>query len=116
MNFLQTVSEYAGLVSMVFVIVGAAVTAQYVGKSRATSSASDAQDKAINAMEARLDVQEKRIGDLTKENARLYLIFDTIKSALKSMGMAVTIDGDMVIINHAGNSIATRIHGQDGLP
>jgi hypothetical protein len=109
MGFLQIVSEYSGLLSLIFVISGAVYAARYVGKGKAADTAADAQEKAIGAMEARLNVQEKSIADLTKENARLCLVFDTIKAALKSMGMMVTIDGEMIIINDGKTSVTTRI-------
>jgi hypothetical protein len=109
MAFLQTVSEFSGLLSLIFVMAGAVYAARFVGKSKATNTASDAQEKAINAMEARLDVQEKNINDLTKENTRLQLIIETIGAALKGMGFVVTIDGEMVRINDGKSSIAKKI-------
>jgi hypothetical protein len=116
MNFLQIVNSYAGLVSMVFVLVGAFFTARYSGKSKASSTATDAQDKAMNAMEMRLNVQEKNISDLTKENMRLQLIIETISSALKGMNLVVTIEGELVRIKDENNnsSVTTRIHNQNG--
>lgn len=114
MNFLQIVSELSGPLSLIFVVLGAVYAARFTGKNQAANTATEAQEKAIGALESRLNVQEKSIADLTKENARLYLIFDTIKAALKNMGMAVTIDGEMVIINDGKNSITTPIHGARG--
>lgn len=115
MSFLQTVSEYSGLISIVFAIALAIYTARFAGKSKATNTATDAQDKAIVALETRLEVQEKNTSDLTRENARLYLIIDTIKAALKSMGFVVTIDGEVVIIGDGKSSVTTRIHKQNGV-
>jgi cell division protein FtsB len=114
MSFLQIVFNFSGLLSLIFVIAGGIFAARFSGKNQATNTATEAQEKAMNAMEARLNVQEKNINDLAKENARLYLIFDTIKAALKNMGMAVTIDGEMVIIHDGKNSVTTPINGTRG--
>src|SRR5690348_6662288 len=98
MSFLQVVSEYSGLASIIFVLASAFYTAFFTGKNKATNTATDAQEKAIDAMEKRLDVQDRDIKDLMKENARLQLILETIKAALKSRGLIITIDGEMITI------------------
>lgn len=112
MNFLQIVNSYSGLLSMVFIIAGAIYAARFASKSTATSTATEAQEKAIGALESRLNVQEKSINDLTKENSRLQLIMETVSAALKGMGLTVTIEGEMVRIkDDKNNSTTTRIHG-----
>jgi cell division protein FtsB len=114
MSFLQVVSEYSGLVSIIFAMALAVYTARFTGKNKAASTATDAQDKAIAALETRLEVQEKNTGDLTKENARLQLILETIKAALKSRGLIITIDGEMITIGD-GKSTTTAHIRQNGL-
>ncbi len=111
MSFLQIVQSYSGLVSMIFAIASAIYFARFVGKNKASNTVSDAQEKAISAMEARLEVQEKNINDLTKENTRLQLIIETISSALKGMNLVVTIEGELVKIKDENNnsSIAKRM-------
>jgi len=109
MNFLQTVAEYGGLVSIIFVIAQAVDAARFVGKSKAASTATDEQEKVINAMNARLEVQERNINDLVKENARLQLILETIKAALKSRGLIITIDGEMITIGDGTSTTTTHI-------
>lgn len=109
MSFLQVVSEYSGLVSIIFAIALALYTARFAGKNKATNTATEAQEKAIDAMEKRLDVQDRDIKDLIKENTRLQLILETIKAALKSRGLIITIDGEMITIGDGTNSTTTHI-------
>lgn len=56
------------------------------------------QRETIEALQQRTTSLEQKIGDLEKENHLQQHIIDTIISALKTRGMAVTIDGDMVTI------------------
>jgi cell shape-determining protein MreC len=118
MNFLQTVNSYSGLLSMVFAIAAAIYAARYVSKSQssnsATNTATEAQEKAIHALETRLEVQEKDINDLKRENSRLQLILETIKAALKGRGLIITIDGEMITIGDGSSSTTAHIR-QNGL-
>lgn len=108
---LQIVSNYAGLFSMILTIAGAVILAINAGKSSADTKASEAQAKTIDAMQARLDVQSSSIEEMKKENVRLQLIIETITSALKGMGLIVTIEGEMVRVrDDKNNSTTTRIH------
>lgn len=56
------------------------------------------QRETIEALQQRTASLEQKIGDLEKENHLQQHIIDTIISALKTRGMAVTVDGDMVTI------------------
>jgi hypothetical protein len=73
-------------------------------------TANEVQDRVINALEAELEQLRQRLDEIKDENTRLKLTIDTICSALKSRGMAVSIEGDMVLIHdHTGNRSSTRI-------
>lgn len=68
------------------------------------------QKDTIDALQQRADSLEKKIGDLEKENHLQQHIIDTIISALKQRGMAVTVDGDMVTIaDESGASSHKRL-------
>jgi hypothetical protein len=73
-------------------------------------TANEVQERVINALEVELDNMRKRLDDLKDENTRLRLIIDTICAALKSRGMIIAIDGDMVSIHDGSGSTTTRIH------
>ncbi len=73
-------------------------------------TANEIQERVINALESELEQLRQRLDDLKEENARLKLTIETICAALKSRGMAVTIEGDMVSIrDSSGSKTTTRI-------
>ncbi|GAC1363793.1 MAG: hypothetical protein NVS2B12_20220 [Ktedonobacteraceae bacterium] len=75
-----------------------------------TRTANEIQERVINALESELGHLHQRLDDLKEENTRLKLTIDTICAALKSRGLAVTIEGDMVSIRDGlGGSTTTRI-------
>jgi hypothetical protein len=66
------------------------------------------QKDTIEVMQQRIDTLESKIGDVEKENVVQRHIIETITSALKQRGMAVTIDGDMVTISDKSGSSTHR--------
>jgi len=99
---------------MILTIAAAVMVVRNVGKNNADTKATEAQAKTIDAMQARLDVQSNSIDEMRKDNTRLQLIIETITSALKSMGLVVTIEGEMVKIkDNNNNSTTTRIHNKE---
>ena len=74
-----------------------------------TRTANEIQERVINALESELAQLRQRLDDLKDENTRLKHTIATICSALKSRGLAVTIDGDMVSIRDSSGSTTTRI-------
>jgi hypothetical protein len=79
-------------------------------KGKAEKIASDAKNDAIEAMQKHLDVLKERIKDTEDENIKMMHTVETIVSALKSRGIYITIDGDMIHISEGNNSTTTRIH------
>ena len=74
-----------------------------------TRTANDIQERVINALQSELGQLRQRLDDLKEENTRLKQTIDTICAALKSRGLAVTIEGDMVSIRDSAGSTTTRI-------
>lgn len=109
---LQVISNYAGLFSIILTIAAAVMLAKNTGKNNAEKDAAEAQSKTINAMQARLDVQSSSIEEMRKENARLEQLVGTICSALKTRGMLITIQGELINIEDlkSGKMTVTRIN------
>lgn len=99
---------------MILTIAGAILVARNGNRNNADQAAADAQSKTIEAMQARLDVQSSSIEEMRKENVRLQLVIETVCAALKSMGLIVTIEGEMVKIkDDKNNSTTARIHREE---
>ena len=75
-----------------------------------TRTANEVQERVISALNSELATLTSRIESMEKENIRLHQIIATICSALKSRGIAVTIDGDMVNISDETGIHTERIH------
>lgn len=110
---MQSLSAFAGLISMVLLLVLAVVAGRYMARANINTAASEAQKSAINAMHEEIGILRNKIDDVKKENIRLQFIMETISAALKNMGIIVSIDGDMVRIKDGkdNSNITTRIHG-----
>ena len=117
---MQSLSAFAGLISMVLLLVVAIVAGRYMAKSNVSSAASEAQKNAIDAMQTemvvlrgRIDDVKKENADIKKDNARLQFVMETIQAALKSMEIIISIEGDMIKIKDGkeNNTTVTRIHG-----
>lgn len=81
-------------------------------KNGVRKTTSDAQQEAIIALQAQVSALRDNVSDLTKENARLEMTVQTICSALKTKGMLITVQGELVTIEDTrnGRSTVTRIH------
>lgn len=108
---LQIISTLAGLFSLGFTVIAVIVGAVILGKNTARQTTADAQKNAIDAMQAEIDTLRGRTDDLKKENTRLELIIETICSALKTRGMIITVQGEMINIQDSGSSTTTKIQG-----
>ncbi len=77
-------------------------------------TASEVQERVINALQNEIRSLHDRIAALEKENTRLGYTLTTMCLALKQRGIHVTIDGDIVSIqDRFGESYTynTRAHG-----
>ena len=79
-----------------------------------TRTANEVQERVIQALNSELQALRVRIESMEQENIRLHQIIATICSALKSRGIAVTIDGDMVNISDESGTQTERIHEHGG--
>ena len=120
-SLIQSLNSFAGLISVVLLLIVSIVAGRYTVKSNVHNTTNEAQKSAIEAMHAEIDVLRGKIEDIKsesmdikKENIRLQITIDTIKSALKGMGLVVTVDGEMVMINDGKSSVATRMHTVNG--
>lgn len=109
---LQTLSNIAGLISFVAVVIGGF----FFMKSNVGKQTSDAQQNAISALQAEVQTLRGRIADTEKENIKLQQTLDTICSALKIRGLVVSIQGEMINIADQNGSTTTRIHGPMNTP
>lgn len=93
-------------------------------KSKAKIAAESAQNSAIGAMQAEINTLRGRMEDekkenermmrgLHKENTRLEHIIDTICSALKSQGIIITINGEIINISIEDPKKITTVRIQD---
>lgn len=75
----------------------------------AEEKAKNANKDAIDAMQAHLNILKERVKETEDENVKLRHLFDTMNAALKSRGLYVTIDGEMIHI-HDIKGESTTIH------
>jgi hypothetical protein len=116
----QSLSAFAGLISMVLLLIVSVVAGRYMAKSSIGKEASEAQKSAIEAMNTELGVLKGRIDDIKSENAtirreniRLQSLMETIAAALKGMGLIITVEGELVRIKNevSNENVVQRIHG-----
>jgi cell division protein FtsB len=79
-------------------------------RSSIARAANEVQERVIAALEAEITTMRDKLDDMKAENTRLRVTIETICAALRSRGMAVSIDGDMVSIKDSrGSSTTARI-------
>ncbi len=89
------------LMLMIGTVIGG-IIAFRVGISR---TASEIQERVINALKDEIDTLKDKVSDLEKENTRLNQTMSLIRKALHKRGLTITIDGDLVSISDAqGNT------------
>jgi len=112
LSLIQTISALSGLVTTGTLIVIAAIGSFYIIRSGVRKTTSEAQQDAIVALQAQVSALRNNVEDLTKENARLEQVAQTICSALKTRGMIITVQGELITIEDVktGRTTATRIH------
>lgn len=111
---IQALSNIAGFISIGITLLAILIGGFYMGKSNASKTASEAQQGAITAMQAEINVLRGRTDDQKKEIVKLEQTIDTICTALKLRGLVITIQGEMVNIQDKnGHSSTTRISVKD---
>lgn len=116
----QSLSAFAGLISMVLLLIVSVVAGRYMTKSNINTAANEAQKSAIEAMTTEMGVLKGRIDDIKnknaaikKDNTRLQLVMETISAALKGMGVIILVEGELVRIKSesSNENVVQRIHG-----
>jgi cell division protein FtsB len=105
---MQQLYTISGIVSTITTLV-IILTSIFVMRGSIGKVISDAQERAIEAMKAELDILRNRSEDQAKEIVRLNHIIDTICSALKSKGIIVSVDGELVTLRDNGTTTSARI-------
>ena len=120
LTLINSLAALAGLVTTGTILIVAIIGGFYLIKSGLGKTVNDANKDAIAALQATIvalqaDSQrfERKIDDLTKENVQLKLTMDTVRAALKTRGLVVTIDGEMVIIDALDGKSSTVTRIQD---
>ena len=114
-GLIQTLSALSGILTtgtgFIIVIVGWFIMA----KSGIGKKTSEAQSGAIIALEAEVSALTRKVDSITKENARLEQTIDTICMALKTRGMLISIQGEMINIEDLknGKTTVTRIREKE---
>jgi hypothetical protein len=95
---IQQISSLAGLLSLGITLLVGVVGGIYMVRSGVGKQTNEAQESALNAMQAELTVLRTRVDDAKRDNDRLRKTIDTITTALKIKGIIITIYGEMVNI------------------
>src|SRR5437773_5749881 len=108
-------TEFYNTLSVISLLltIGGLLGGFYAFKSSMSRAANEVQEHVINALESEITNLHQRLADLKDDNSRLELIIETICAALKSRGLAVTIDGDMVSIRDTSGTTTTVAHIQE---
>lgn len=112
MNELSTATILINTALMVCLIIGGYMAI----RSGKHTKSGELQEQAINALKAELEAVQRRIDVVERENTRLHMTINLIKSALVKRGMRVTIDGDMVEITDAHGQSSSYSHIQEVQP
>ena len=95
---MTNLSSILSVISMLFTI-GALLGGIWAFKTSIGRTANEIQERVITALEADIAHLRERLDELREENTHLRLVIDTICTALKSRGLIIKIDGDMISID-----------------
>lgn len=112
MNDLYSLASIGNIIIGILLLIGGYMAFRS-GKHQQTG---EIQEQAINALKAELEAIQRRIDVVERENTRLHMTINLIKSALAKRGMRVTIDGDMVEITDAHGNSSSYNHIQEVQP
>jgi len=113
MDIFKDLPGISGWPGTILTLFGILVYGWYItrsAKGKAEKIASEAKDGAIEAMNTHLNVLKERIRDAEDENIKMKHTVETIYSALKSRGIYITIEGEMIHIKEGNESTTIRIH------
>lgn len=110
---IQGLNTYAGLFSVLVVVISAFFASKYMAKSNASDATNKAQNDAIKAMEEEIKSIRRTMEDLAKDNTKLKRTIETIRMALARRGITITISEDAIDIEDNKRSTTIRIQEKE---
>jgi hypothetical protein len=110
----------SGWPSIAVTIIAVIISAYYTikrTKSNFDDATEKAQKNAIEAMQLESQSLRRRIGDVEKENTKLEHTIETICLALKTRGILISIQGEMISVENTrdGKTTITRMHEKESI-
>ena len=102
-------NAYIGLVSIIVAFIVAYVASRSLVRSKVGDATNQSQNNAIAAMQQEIESIRRKLNDITSDNNRLKQTIHTIKVALKSRGLIITISDDIIDITDNGKSTTIRM-------
>lgn len=115
MTFISGANTILTLIYLVFT-VGTFLGSIVIARVGIAKSANEIQQRVIMALQGEINVLKDEINVLKKENVRLKQTLSLIKKALKSKGLTITIDGDLISIQDEQGSSVHTAHITGDLP
>ena len=107
----QSLNSFAGLFSLVLTIGVAIVLAVSVGKNKAGKVANEAQQSAIEAMQAELATHRGQIDDLHKKNRRLSrTVQATVALLKKALSIELQIDESAITLRSKDGTVVQYLN------
>src|SRR5579859_5232935 len=93
--------DIASTLSIISILltIGALLGGIWAFKSGISRTANEIQERVINALEADIELLRKRLDELKDENTHLRLVIETICTALKSRGLIIRIEDNLISID-----------------
>lgn len=103
-------SSWIGPLVTALIMIVSGIYINRRAKTEAEKVAKEAYEGAIAAMKAHIDALQDRIKDTEEESKHVQRTLDTILEALKTKGIYITIQGQLVTIREGKETTITRIH------
>jgi len=110
---IESLNSIAGLLSILIVFIVAIISGKSMSKSKISEEASNAQQRAIAAMQAELMLLRGKIEDIRKDNVHLNRIIEVIRKALERRGIIITISDNSVDIEDNKKSTTISLHEEE---
>jgi hypothetical protein len=110
---IQSLNSVAGLLSILIVFIVAIISGKTMSKSKISEEASNAQQRAITAMQAEMLVLRGKLEDLKKNNAQLNRTIEIVRKAFERRGIMITISENSIDIEDSKKSTTISLSGED---
>lgn len=108
----MNIQDFLPILNIVL-LIGLAIGGIFAFKKGYSQEAGRIQESTIDALKEEVASLRRKVDDLERERATQDRVIATIRYALKSQGLRITIQGDFVTLNDAsGKSKTTRIQPQ----